>query len=258
MQCVKLNDVEDGVPIYALLAVELYGELARSDAMNHPFYAVLMDQEAPMGTGSERDKFVNATGSDKIMQVYTDFFIEQKKGEKVILLGFSTGGTVALEVAKNLVNSDVKVEAVILLDAYLESSFVRSKKKVVKDIFAFMTELGVLNAAKFVAGRVYSKLKRDFSKRVKYGKPKPVEGYMVSGFYRISKVKYSGNVFLLMSSMDYGFGMVATDDYGLREFVDGQLDSVKLPVNHENFLKTKGVEYMAPKIKQYLQALPIN
>lgn len=261
MKCLKLNKKNSGDPIYALMGIELYRELALSEGIENPVYGVLLEGELDIGGGDIRERYIREFGSDRVMQEYANFLQVKCNGEPIILMGFSAGGLVAIEAAKILQEKGVQVKAVVMLDTYKDDSFVRSYRKMVEDAAQWAQDAGLAYALKELGGRFFKKIRSSIKRKAFFpvsqaGEPSTSQledqCYESAGQYRLKLAPYHGDVLLVRSSTDFGFGMQSVDDYNWKSSLRGDFKTERLPLTHGEFLHGDGVKFLSRVLGAYL------
>lgn len=121
-------------PLYCLCGVSLYQELANNLGRVRPVYGIYAPREI--------DSLHNAmAGETTRMPVetlatrYCEAILQQNSEGPIQLLGFSFGGVLAVETARQLKLQNQPVAAVILIDSYLPHAITNNPLKRVKTCF---------------------------------------------------------------------------------------------------------------------------
>lgn len=255
---INLNQARKGTPIFALCGVKVYQALVDRITDSGPCYGVFANEELAYLTSSREDvrKMVD---TEKLVAAYQNAIrLECHRYEEIVLMGFSFGGVMALEVAKRLVKDGIRVQGVVLIDAFNRDSYLRSKRKVLSDIGSSAKQSGWLRT--MVRGA--SRTKRYIIRRLSNSRPMAILRDQdsvfgdVSEHFQLSGEAYSGQVLLIKAlKTDFGFGMVGKPDYGWGKRVEGDIEMVSFPLSHTQIMKLPGVEPVAQSVSSFMRML---
>jgi amino acid adenylation domain-containing protein len=111
-------------PLFCLLGIWIYRELAEALAPEQPTYGVYVHEEQCLVLGDDEE--ANAMLSiDRLAAAYCDAIREARPEGPYRLAGLSFGGVIAMEVARRLERAGAVVEHVVLLDSVLPPGYRR-------------------------------------------------------------------------------------------------------------------------------------
>ena len=125
---VRLNaNTEAETPLYCISGVHLYQELGKALENVLPVYGVYVDEDHDMLTSLHRGKPVTLHDTATIAQRYLRAIQEHQSHGPYRLAGFSYGGTIAYELARQIESCGEQVEFLMLLDSPLIRAVERAK-----------------------------------------------------------------------------------------------------------------------------------
>lgn len=119
---ILLNGGGAGSPLYVLVGIHLYRELAKQLSGQVPVYAVYAGRELVMFESTE-----SAPSVTELAREYVDIIRRHQKTGPYRLVGMSFGGIVAYEVAQQLRAAGEKVTFLCMLDAILPERGARAR-----------------------------------------------------------------------------------------------------------------------------------
>lgn len=252
---IGLDKSRQGTPCFGLCGVNVYQQLAHLAEQTGPFYGVFANQEIAYLSGGA-DQMAKGLDSTRLVDAYADAIAEEVGEQgKAILVGFSFGGDMSLEVAKKLAALGVVVEAVVLIDSYNKGSYFWSTQQALKDLWDRGKASGYLTSSAYLVRRAAQKVMG----RLKFIKSRLSRSKQTEVFERLSEdfnmsaEPFSGRVLLIRSELpDFHFGMAVKEDYGWGEHIDGTLVIRPLRAAHDNMLRQPAVVSLAKEIGAFL------
>jgi amino acid adenylation domain-containing protein len=259
---VHLNSVSSGVPIYCLAGVKLYKELAEHFA-SAPVFGVFAKRELA-GLQAQVAGQAVAVPVDALTQIYADAIARHAVQKKIVLVGLSFGGLMALEVAAELNRRGFDIRNVALFDSVPPGAYVRSFRKAIVDLRRHVVDGRAVDKLKDLLGRAYARVAASVPldlTRLPLGagsRQQSVQGQAfrkMTAAYDPSGKKYFLNVLLIKATQKtLGIGARLKHDYGFDEMIVGRLDVAEVDADHRGLLDGAAVERVYQLLSDYLEA----
>jgi thioesterase domain-containing protein len=122
---IPLQPEGDAPPLFCLLGIWIYRDLAEALGPDQPTYGVYVPEEQSLlvADGAEARSMLSI---DRLAAAYCDAIREARPEGPYRLAGLSFGGVVAMEVARRLEREGAVVEHVVLLDTVLPTGYRRA------------------------------------------------------------------------------------------------------------------------------------
>jgi thioesterase domain-containing protein len=243
---VHLNAARVGTPIYCLAGVQLYKELA-DQFTNRPVFGIYAKRELAGIQAQDAGFAVNLPISE-LVQTYADAVSRHATQKKLVLLGLSFGGLMALEVAAELNRRGFEVSQVALLDTIPAGAYTRSYRKALKDCAQRLTTGNPVETLKDLWGRVYTRLAatapnsiaRLRRRRTGGRRGESVQGQafrQMNASYNPDGKSYQLNAILIKAMQKtFGIGASLKPDYGFGNIIKGRLDIAAVDADHRGML----------------------
>lgn len=250
---VKLNNATEGEPVFCLCGVQIYRGLA-SHFDDRPVFGVFAEKEFAI---IEATKHLHYS-FDGLVRSYVDAIHRQGNYSSLTLMGLSFGGLVALEVANILRREGVQITNVILLDSYLSISSYRSFRKLFHDIQLSFQREGMISLRRVMLRGLHKLIQKlsggDAPEpdmfQASRGREKAFD--RAAAQYESSFHSYPFDVLLVKATKtNFGFGLKAKRDYGLKAIIHGDLRVREVEADHVEMMKGTAVIQVYEAIRHY-------
>jgi len=238
---VRLRTQEGGLPVFCLMGINIYASLAESLGEGFDIYALLGKKENDflqnMFSHNDIDS-ANTLDITGLANEYTDLILSTKTDGPCHLLGFSSGGVVAIEVAKRLQEKGKHVEFVGLLDTMLPRAMMRTTTQWLK------------HQVKDVAKKILENEKNESEDLL--GKRGDLLWKSIEVWDK-SDNEYKGNTALFRATDLSDFGNVQLKaGLGWEDVLLDEFPIINVPGNHANLLEPENAKVIAGKLKDVL------
>ncbi len=254
---VQLNQTYSGEPLFCLCGVEIYQALANCFDKKRPVFGVFSKEEIAIIQAQDANVDLNFN-FELLVQTYVDAILRQGYFPRISLAGFSFGGLLALEVAKCLRSRNVEVTNVILLDSYFASSVYRSIREMFLDLAKALFDKDRRALLRQRSYRVFAKIRNrrlnqtDFSKQ--FSEREKAFDRAAEAYKSLSK-QYPFDALLIKAiDTNFGFGHRSRPDYGLSQFIQGQLSIASVSSDHMSMLRPEHIDQVYQLINDYEHA----
>lgn len=168
------------------------------------------------------------------------------------IMGYSFGGNLAVEVARQLIASDQTVELVIILDSFVPTLAPKGLSRVARHL-RIIANLKLYNAYSYISSRVQRRLfarpKSDIERRM-------AEAYKhcTRAFYAHHPKDFSGRI-VFVSATDLDLGDCRKDADGWSFLCKGGVDVIPMACRHSDLLKEPHITELAGHIDDLLNAI---
>jgi len=220
-----------------------FKDLSRHLGTSQPVYSLRY------GMGELSDRAVSLPNMEELAAHYIEEMRLLQPEGPYFLMGMSTGGVVAYEMAQQLVAQGQQIGLLALFDSYIEN----------RRLLPLHQRLS--NLLRLSPAELLKKAKNDLEtrfRRFRYGTqyqphiflPEPVISLMKA----YTPKTYSGRV-ILFKAMMYDSSVIYSSEppeIGWRKFVDGELEIHEVPGAHISILQEPYVQVVAEKLRDYL------
>lgn len=239
---VKLNQAEFGAPIFCLVGINIYMELAAHFNHDRPVYGVFANQEVGFLDAKPGDPAPNYD-FDNVVLSYVEAIKRQGNFKTLSLVGLSFGGLLALDVGQQLQNAGIVVSEVVMLDSYRSSSLRRSARKIVLDCIRIAERQGFVALATELIQRARTKFGFERPDKTDQVRATDPDALRLNVFVKAAKEfnfdgsPYDLDVLLIKATeTDFGFGMRPRWDYDLRQHIKGKFTVREVRAAHQLML----------------------
>jgi amino acid adenylation domain-containing protein len=245
-----------GTPLFCLLGIWIYRDLAKVLGSESPVYGIYVPEERDLVARLEDDaEFL--VSIDGFASAYLEAVRESYPTGPYRLAGISFGGVIAMEVARRLVAEGAEVERVVLLDTMLPDSYRRRLWRAV----AGRAKRGV-TALLRQARRTLGGARRD----ARPGSELPLQ--LDPAFARacesatrawtktLGPVTWPVTLVRATDSSAWGRGYVFESDHGWGRLVGPALEIVEQRGDHLGILRPGSVEELGTKLRRILERPP--
>ena len=259
---VHLNSARSGMPIYCLAGVQLYKELADQLA-GYPVFGVYAKRELAGIQAQDAGEAVEVP-LDSLTQTYADAIERHATEKRLVLLGLSFGGLMALEVAAELNRRGFDVQQVALLDSIPAGAYFRSYRKAARDLAQRVLDGRGVETVKDLVERVHARfadsLPRALARlpRAPGSRRESVQGQafrkMTASYDPTGKL-YQFNALLIKATRKtFGIGAALKPDYGFGRIIAGRLDVAEIDADHRGMLEGPAAVRVFELLSDYLEA----
>jgi len=257
---IKLRHEEKGLPIFCLMGIQIYANLANLLGKGYSVYALLGKQENNFLKGI----FENGESEESIIDIdnladeYVDLILSTGIEGPYYLLGFSSGGVISIEVAKRLQAKGKEVALVGLLDTILPRGIIDKQssklKSGVKKLLSPFKSV-VTNSLSSSNKTVDSEDNNDNRIYDAYfvGKRGELLWESITN-WDVKTHSYSGDVVLFQATDLSEMGRITTKaGLGWSEIINNDYSIIEVPGSHSNLLKEPNVDIIAENLKTILE-----
>ena len=232
---VKLNDGIGTTPVYCLLGLFLYSELASH--YRNPVYGVFAKNELAIIDGANSN---NPTISiDRLADIYFDAILRHCSRfttEKISLIGASFGGLLALEVGKRLKESGILIEEIVLLDSHLSTTNFFSPRLFIFDLMSHSLKQGPLNTLKSLTNNLKRRLFLTQTHEDTLTDKLTMLKKLSRSFDAVSP-RFDLDISLVKAEKrQFGFGKRRHADFGLSKINQGRIRVLEINTTHLSML----------------------
>jgi amino acid adenylation domain-containing protein len=259
---VHLNSVHSGIPIYCLAGVKLYKELAEH-FVSAPVFGVFAKRELAGIQAQVAGETVTVPVA-ALTQIYADAIARHATQKKLVLVGLSFGGLMALEVAAELNGRGFDIRHVALFDSVPPGAYVRSFRKTVTDLTQQLAEGRAVDTLKDLFGRAYARVVASVPldlTRLPLGsasRRQSVQGQafrkMTAAYDPSGKEYFLDALLIKATQKTLGIGARLKPDYGFREMILGRLDVAEVDADHRGLLDGAAASRVYTLLSDYLEA----
>ena len=239
---VKLNGCDTGIPVFCLCGVMIYSDLAATFNNSQPVFGVFACEELQLIDASNHNQRSMDFSFEALIDHYIEAIFRQGDFKEVVLVGLSFGGLICLAVAKKLKERGVDVSSVYLLDTYVVQSSRRSLRSLFFDAVKLVSGEGVRRA--HLCFSQYLKAMLGQSMMSAQAQAEELDDNRAKAFDRAAAVWQATNshydinaVLIKASDTEFGFGRRALPDYGLNQFIKGEISVFTVCGDHTSILK---------------------
>ncbi len=248
---VKLNTCDVGVPVFCLCGVMIYSELAATFNNTQPVFGVFASEELQLINPTKHQPRRASFSFETLVDHYIEAILRQGNFKRIVLVGLSFGGLICLDVAKKLKARGVQTDNLYLLDTYVAESSRRSLRSICNDVLKLLGNNGfrvTLRRARLFFSRY---IKGIFGQNLVSAavRAELMDDHRAEAFDRATAVWQATNshydidvVLIKASETDFGFGMRALPDYGLNQFIKGDIAVFTVCGDHTSILKGDAVK----------------
>jgi amino acid adenylation domain-containing protein len=257
---VQLNAVRGGVPIYCLAGVQLYKELA-DHFMDMPVFGVYAKRELA-GIQAQDAGVAVEVPVGALTQTYADAVERHATQKKIVLVGLSFGGLMALEVAQELNRRGFEIGQVALFDSIPAGAYVRSIRKALADCAQRFSEGGAVATLRELGERTYARVaaaapgQRVGGSNGAKRRRESVQGQafrQMTASYDPRGKLYRFNVLLIKATRKtFGIGASLKHDYGFGKIVTGRLAVAAVDADHRGMLQAPAVSHVYELLSDHL------
>jgi amino acid adenylation domain-containing protein len=259
---VQLNAVRSGLPIYCLAGVQLYKGLA-DHFERSPVFGVYARRELAGIQAEDAGEAVEIP-IDALTQVYADAIARHANEKRIVLVGLSFGGLMALEVAAELNRRGFDITQVAMFDSIPAGAYVRSVRKAVVDCAVRFADGRGRETVKELAGRVYGRLATSLPRALALfpqrggGRRESVQGQAfrkMTASYDPRGKSYQLNALLLKATQKtFGIGASLKHDYGFGDIIRGRVEIAEIDADHRGMLDGAAVSHVFQVLSDFLDA----
>ena len=237
--------------IFCVLGVQIYQELAKELSNTAKCFGMYIPEEETFFGDDFSAKKLNV---NVLASAYKELILKHCDDEPISILGLSFGGLVAYELAKQLSESGIKVERLIMLDSLLPSGMSRNFISWVGVQMKLLIKKGPFNRLKSLT-KLFNSSSTGKKKTGDSLLDQRVDNYMVA--MKAFEKTFSGDRFQCNSllfkaedtiAMQTG-GYDIQEKYGWDRYLYGNIDIQLVPGNHLSILRTPQVQKIARIIK---------
>jgi len=255
---IHLRQEKNGIPVFCLMGINVYAELAKLLGKGFSVYGLLSKQENDFLKDIFKDKksAQSIINIQSIADEYAQLILELNLESPYYLLGYSSGGVVSIEVAKRLQAAGKEVALVGLLDTILPRGVKRSYRKVLKSGAKLLSKYG----QRLLVLSTDEKSKQE----VKTQSDTQLYNHDLAGLrgdllwqsivsWDDTNASYKGDVVLFealelteMGSLDLQKGL------GWKELLQKKLKIIDVPGNHSDLLRGESVKVIAENLNKLI------
>ncbi len=257
---VHLNSARSGVPIYCLAGVQLYKKLAEH-FLDAPVFGVYAKRELA-GIQAQDTGGAVEVPVESLTQIYAEAIARHATQKKVVLLGLSFGGLMALEVAAELNRRGFEITEVALFDSIPVGAYVRTFRKTIADLTQRFAEGRAVDTLHDLFGRAYARVAASVSMDLTrfplraVARRESVQGQAfrkMTAAYDPSHKRYFLNVLLIKATQKtFGIGASLKHDYGFTQLIAGRLDLAEVDADHRGLLDGAAASRVYELLSGYL------
>ena len=271
---VQLNAVRSGVPIYCLAGVQLYKELA-DHFVSSPVFGVYARRELAGIQAQDAGEAVE-TPLTALTQTYADAIVRHATQKRLVLVGLSFGGLMALEVAAELNRRGFEITHVALFDSIPPGAYVRTVRKAIWDVTRRVAEGDGVDTLKELVGGAYARFAAAVPVALarlpqrSRGRHESVQGQafrkMTASYDPTGKTYHFNALLIKATRKTFGIGASLKHDYGFQRIVAGRLQVAEVDADHRGMLESATVpqvyrllsDFMGPSEPQSAKVVPIS
>ncbi|MET0410977.1 MAG: phosphopantetheine-binding protein, partial [Polyangiaceae bacterium] len=257
---VQLNAVRTGVPIYCLAGVQLYKELA-DHFTDRPIFGIYAKRELAGIQAQDQGTAIDVP-VDVLVQTYVDAVARHATQKKLVLVGLSFGGLMALEVAAALNQRGFEVEQVAMFDTIPTGAYVRTLRKAITDCAQRFSGGEAVDTLKHIAGRAYARFAasvpapRSWRPHGAHGGRESVQGQafrqMTRAFDTTGKSYALDALLIKATRKTFGIGASLKHDYGFGNLIQGNLALGEVDADHRGMMQGPAVTRVFEILADYL------
>jgi amino acid adenylation domain-containing protein len=257
---VSLQDKGTGIPLFCLCGINLYRDLAISLGTDQPVYAIYVDEEQALLEQAEHGNIAKVSVK-KLAKSYRQAILRQQPKGPYQLAGISFGGIVAIETARLLQKEGMQVRLVALLDTILPGG---QKKHFFGSVKHHLKKIGregigyLISRSKNKMQSLYRQHSMDEGKEQTYSEIvrfRELAYLQAMEDYQGDVEPYTGDVVLFRADDRWGDNQLMTyhDDYGWREYVQGEFTVLDTPGDHLGIIALPHVKILAEQLHSFLK-----
>jgi amino acid adenylation domain-containing protein len=257
---VHLNEVRTGVPIYCLAGVQLYKELA-DHFTDRPIFGIYAKRELAGIQAQDQGAAIDVP-IDVLVQTYVDAVARHATQKKLVLVGLSFGGLMALEVAAALNQRGFEVDQVAMFDTIPTGAYVRTLRKAITDCARRFSGGEAVDTLKLLAGRAYARFAasvpapRSWRPHGANGGRESVQGQafrqMTRAFDTTGKSYALDALLIKATRKTFGIGASLKHDYGFGKLIQGNLVLGEVDADHRGMMQGPAVTRVFEILADYL------
>jgi thioesterase domain-containing protein/acyl carrier protein len=229
-----------------------YRDLSRKLGLNQPIYGLYY------GMGDTTGSIISLPKIEDLAKHYIEEIQSLQPEGPYFLMGLSRGGTIAFEMAQQLISQNQKVALLVMFDTDLikgKITFYPPAQRLLNKSWMMLDYIWRLGFAEF-ANRIKIRIKIKFRPLIsKYfpsvNLPKPL--LSINDEY-IPK-PYGGQVLFFRATKSYPDCYIDFPEEEWKQLVKGKLEIVDVPGNHNSILEEPHVQILAEKIKSQIDLI---
>jgi acyl transferase domain-containing protein/thioesterase domain-containing protein len=229
-----------------------YRDLSRKLGLNQPIYGLYY------GMGDTTGSIISLPKIEDLAKHYIEEIQSLQPEGPYFLMGLSRGGTIAFEMAQQLISQNQKVALLVMFDTDLikgKITFYPPTQRLLNKSWMMLDYIWRLGFAEF-ANRIKIRIKIKFRPLIsKYfpsvNLPKPL--LSINDEY-IPK-PYGGKVLFFRATKSYPDCYIDFPEEEWKQLVKGKLEIVDVPGNHNSILEEPHVQILAEKMKSQIDLI---
>jgi thioesterase domain-containing protein len=248
------------VPIYCLAGVQLYKELA-DHFTDRPIFGIYAKRELAGIQAQDQGSALDVP-IDVLVQTYAEAVARHATQKKLVLVGLSFGGLMALEVAAALNQRGFQVDQVAMFDTIPTGAYVRTLRKALSDCAQRISGGEAVDTLKHLAGRAYARFAasvpspRSWRPRRMNSGRESVQGQafrqMTRAFDTTGKSYTLDALLIKATRKTFGIGASLKHDYGFSKLIQGQLALAEVDADHRGMMQGAAVTHVYQILSDYL------